>query len=90
MPSVTSPVEYENLIDALVTIPELFRETSRAALKPQPSQRPGPSMMDGCIVGNTEAIAVRNSWQFSFPVRMVSRVEFEAMVERQGSVVFVA
>jgi hypothetical protein len=89
MQSVIAPVEHEDLIDAVITTPEVFRETSRAALKPQPSQKPGPAMMDACIAGNEESIAIRNAWKFNHPITVVSRAEFEAMVERQGSVVFV-
>ena len=39
-------------------------------------------------MGNVEAIMIRNAWAFRFPVRVVSREEFEEMVEK-GTVTFV-
>jgi hypothetical protein len=51
-------------------------------MKPQPSQKPGESMMMAAAMGNKEAIAIRDSWRFSIPVRTVTREEFAAMATR--------
>jgi hypothetical protein len=77
----TSPVE------SVITGVEKFKIQSRNGLKSAPSLRPGLQMMDGCVCGNPEALAIRNAWKFSHPVRIVSRDEFAAMVAR-NQVVF--
>jgi hypothetical protein len=69
-------------VPAVITKVELVVVQSRAALKSAPSLRPGIEMMDGCVVGNPEAIAIRNAWRFSFPVRTVSSAEYERIVAR--------
>lgn len=56
-------------------------------LKTARSLKPGVEMMNGCVAGDPEAIEIRDSWQFSFPVRVVSREEFADMEER-GRVTF--
>ena len=60
---------------------------SRAALKAARSLRPGIAMMDGCLVGNPEALAIRDAWKFNHPVKTVSPEEFEQMVQK-GTVEF--
>jgi len=39
-------------------------------------------MMMATAMGNKEAIAIRDSWRFSIPVRTVTREEFAAMATR--------
>jgi hypothetical protein len=56
-------------------------------LKTARSLKPGVAMMNACVAGDPEAIEIRDSWQFSFPVRVVSREEFAGMEER-GRVTF--
>jgi hypothetical protein len=56
-------------------------------LKTARSLKPGESMMNGCVTGDPEAIAIRDAWRFSFPVRVVSRERFAEM-EEKGRVTF--
>jgi hypothetical protein len=74
-------------LDPVISKPEKIILQSRAMLKAAPSLRPGLAMMDGCLVGNPEAIAIRDSWAFSFPIRRVEHNEYEIMAER-GQVTF--
>ncbi len=49
-------------------------------------------MMDACICGNPEAMAIRDAWKFqesrATKIKLVSHEDYEQMVERQGSVTF--
>jgi hypothetical protein len=76
--------ELEEVISATEKVPA----AARAAMKSAPSLRPGTQMMEAASMGNVEAIMIRNAWAFRFPVRVVSREEFEEMVEK-GTVTFV-
>jgi len=64
-------------------VPIQARQVMRAAK----SLRPGPVMMNACLSGDPEAQAVRDSWRFSHPVRVVSPEEFKRISE-QGETVF--
>jgi hypothetical protein len=39
-------------------------------------------MMEACVMNHPEATSIREAWAFRFPVRIVGRDEYEAMVER--------
>ena len=41
-------------------------------LAPQPSAAPGEEVMDGCTEDEDWAIAIRDSWQVSMPVKRVT------------------
>jgi hypothetical protein len=65
---------------------------SRTGLKSAPSLRPGLQMMDGCLVKNPMAEAIRDAWRFSANratrLVQVSREAYALMIERQGTVTF--
>ncbi|MBS1823427.1 MAG: hypothetical protein JST61_15885 [Acidobacteria bacterium] len=55
---------------------------ARQVLCAAKSLRPGPAMMEAAASGNPEAIAIRDAWKLSFPIRVVSRKEFEQICAR--------
>jgi hypothetical protein len=89
MNTMTARTRYEESLDATIDTTELVPIAARTGMKAQPSQRPGPEMMWGCVVGNKEAQAVRDCWRFNHPVTVVSREKFAAMIERQSGQVFI-
>lgn len=64
-------------------IPKDIRNQLRAAA----SLRPGPAMMLGCILGDPDAIAIRDAWKFQEKVLIVSPSEYEDLCQR-GYTVF--
>jgi hypothetical protein len=73
-------------IDPVINSTERF--PAQSAMKTAPSLKPGIAMMEACAFGQTEAVAIREAWRFSFPIKTVSREEFDSLVERNGQVVF--
>jgi hypothetical protein len=59
-----------------------YRKTIGHAL----SLRPGLEVMEAATVGNEYAQAIRDAWQFRFPVRAVTPEEFARMLD--GGVCF--
>ena len=52
-----------------------------------PSLKPSASVIEMAARGNEEACAIRDAWRFCHPVRVVSREEYEALVEK-GTMTF--
>jgi hypothetical protein len=46
------------------------------------SLKPDANMMLGCISGNLESIAIRNSWAFRAKVTLLSPDAYHSLVER--------
>jgi len=55
--------------------------------KPAPSLKPSVNIIEMAARGNEEACAIRDAWQFHHPVRVLSREDYEALVEK-GTVTF--
>ena len=53
-----------------------------------PSLRPGLPMMEAAAEGQPEACAIRDAWQFRHPVKVMTRAEYESLIERCSGVVF--
>jgi hypothetical protein len=79
---------FDDQLDEVIDAPQ--RLPASAAMKTAASLKPGIGMMEAAAFGQPEACAIRDAWAFSHPVRKVTRAEFAAMVERQGSVTFCA
>lgn len=76
------------LVEPVITEQEKIPTSVRQRLKVAASLKPGEAMMNGCLVGNQEAIEVRDAWRFqtSRATRcvVVSPSEYAAMVARSG------
>jgi hypothetical protein len=58
------------------------------AWKTAQSRKPGPALMDAFVSGKAEAAAIVDSWKFNFPIPCQPADEFDALVERCGSMTF--
>ena len=53
-------------------------KSQRRLPKSSLSLRPDTSVMDGCLMNDPYAIAIRDSWRFHFPVRVMPQATFNA------------
>jgi hypothetical protein len=51
------------------------------------SLKPAETLMFGCVLGNEECCAIRDSWRPNLPVRVLSASEFDVLVSED--IVFV-
>jgi hypothetical protein len=77
-----APDTLSSVTDSEVDIERIPVHQARAAMRPQPSQKPGVSMMNACVDGNREAQAIRDIWRFNHPIKIVPPEEFERMTVR--------
>lgn len=83
LPATTrKKIHLNDSIEEVTNTTQKVPVAARAAIKSAPSLRPGIAMMEASAAGNPEATSIRDAWAFRFPVRIVGRDEYEAMVER--------
>ena len=74
--------------DSIEPVINFIERPVQSAMKTAPSLKPGIAMMEACAFGQPEAVAIREAWRFSFPIKTVSREEFDSLVERNSQLVF--
>ncbi|WP_433963643.1 hypothetical protein [Tunturiibacter gelidiferens] len=87
MPPATALASFNQTEPEPELVERIPMHQARAIMKPAPSLKPGPSMMDGCLIDEPESLAIRDAWRFAFPIRTVTREQFEEMTTR-NTVVF--
>ena len=54
----------------------------RTAFHTPIDRKPDEALMLGCVLGDEECCAIRDSWRLSLPVVVVSSAEFDELVNR--------